>query len=1158
MSYWLSRQLLIWAAASSLPLCAQEFRAGISGIVKDSQGASVPKVPVEAQNIETKDISRTTTNAAGEYAFPVLPIGIYRVSADAPGFKKAIRDNLELRLGDQVQQDFTLVVGAVTEQVTVSAGTELLQTNATDKGQVVGEENVHDLPSQARNPFLLGIIATGVQFDIGANALSRSARPFDAGNNVAESMSINGGSTGSSDLLLDGVPNTGTEGSSAANMGFVPTPEAVSEFKIQSSNYDAQYGRTSGGTMTVSIKNGTNQLHGAVYWLDKNTILTANSFDANRIGSPRAAYHENNPGLEFDGPVVIPHLYNGRNKTFFMYSYEIWRDSIPTPSTMTVPYPAAVQGNFNTTLQSNGQPITIYDPNTTTLTGTNTYTRTPFPGDIIPANRMNPVGVKIASYIPAPNAPGATNNLVATPNQRTDAYDAHVIRIDQEINDKERFFSRFVRGFRTEVNGDYGFPQVAAPGNSYTDGRLNQGGNADLTSVLSPSTVLTSRLGYFRHDLWITLYASGFDPTTLGFPASLEQILPPYFPNIAPSGYTTYGASRSFGNQFTESATWSWSEIVNKTIRRHQVKFGGEFRDNLDNVNSPTTNFGNYAFSAGWTQQNALTANAANGNSIASLLLGMPTSGSVPINPAYAYGNRYYGVFVQDDYRVNNRVTLSLGLRWDYESPITERNNQADGLFNLTATSPIQVVDPLQPGLTEKGGITFTNSGNRLGYSRDLNNIQPRVGIAWHPVDKTVVRAGYGLSYFATFTPPIGSGFQISTPYVASPDGNITFSGNTLSNPYPQGILTPTGSKLGLSTFLGQSVTFVDPNRVIPRVHQFSVSVQRELGWRSVLEVSYVGSRSQQLPFSQNLDAVNWAQLSQYGANATPNLTDSVANPFAGLLPATNLNTATTTRQQLLLPYPQFTGLTETNLPAGKSWYNSLQVRYDKRFSHGLNLLVSYTHEKWLTATSYLNAQEPITETPDRTLSATDTPDRIVVSGNWALPIFTQTKGFAGILLHGWQANGIFVREVGFPLAAPAGYWSTGINPALSDGELFETKAFNTCTQLTTGALENCTFNGQTLPIAFIQQYSNTARTLSGEFPTIRPPKVPNVDFSLFKAVTVHERWNVQFRAEAFNATNSPQFNTPSTSLTSTSAGTVTLTQVNDPRNIQLSLRVRF
>ena len=320
MSRWLRRQVFVWALTACLPLLAQEFRAGISGIVKDSQGAVVPGAPIEAENVATNEISHTTTNATGYYVFPVLPIGTYRVTAAPAGFKKEVREGLELRVGDQVLQDFTLQVGAVSETVSVTAGTDLLQTVITDKGQVVSEENVHDLPSQARNPFLLGIIATGVQFDIGGNALSRSARPFDAGNNVAESMSINGGILGATDLLLDGVPNTGTEGSSAANMGFVPTPEAVAEYKIQNSNYDAQYGRTAGGTMTVSVKAGTNAFHGALYWLNKNTVLTANSFDANRAGTTRAAYHENNPGLEIDGPVFIPHVYNGKNKTFFMWS----------------------------------------------------------------------------------------------------------------------------------------------------------------------------------------------------------------------------------------------------------------------------------------------------------------------------------------------------------------------------------------------------------------------------------------------------------------------------------------------------------------------------------------------------------------------------------------------------------------------------------------------------------------------------------------------------------------------------------------------------------------------------------------------------------------------------------------------------------------------
>jgi hypothetical protein len=1148
-------------ALASLPALGQEFRGGISGIVVDAQGAVVPGVGIEAQNLATNDVSRTVTNSTGYYAFPVIAIGTYRITATASGFKTAVRDQLEVRVGDQVRQDLKLELGAVVESVTVSAGAELLQELVSDKGQVVGEENVRDMPSVGRNPFLLGIEAPGVQFDIGANVLSMAVRPFDSGNNVAESLSINGGRTGASDLLLDGVPNTTVEtGGVATNMAFVPNQDAVSEFRIASSIYDAQYGRSAGGTMSVSIKNGGNKYHGAAYWYVKNTILTANSFDQNRLGVPRAAYHQQEPGFELDGPLVIPHVYDGHNKTFFMYSYELWRDEIPSPITSTTPQALALQGDFSTTLQSNNKPITIYDP--ATAAATSPYARTPFPGDIVPASRFNPAGVKLASYIPLPNVgdqstyAGQTNNLVIAPNSRTDAYDAHVARIDQQINAKERFFSRFIRGYRTEVRGLGGFSKGASP--YFTDGRMSQGGNADLTSILSPSTVLTSRIGYLRHDLWITLYTSGFDPTTLGFPSSLLSSLPAFFPTITPSGYTTYGSGRSGGNTFTEAATWSWSEIVNKTAGRHQVKFGGEFRTMLNNLVSATTNFGSYSFSALWTQQYPLSSSSAAGNAIASMLLGMPTSGSAPINPAFAYGLHYYGGFVQDDWRATSKLTFSLGVRWDYESPVTERNNQESARFDGSATSPLQVVDPYQPGATLKGGLLFPTGDNRLPYGRDLNNFQPRVGVAWRPINDTVVRAGYAMSYLATFTAPPAQGFATATPYVASNNSNISFAGNYLNNPYPQGILTPSGSSLGLSTFLGQSVSFVDPNRVVPKVAQYSLGVQRKLPWRTVVEASYVGSHSMQLDVSHQLNAVSMAQLLQYGGSkvgSNPNLTDTVPNPFAGLLPSTNLNGGTTSLQQLLLPYPQFTGVTETNLPIGRSWYNSLQVRVDKRFSHGLNVLLSYTRSKTLESVTYMNNQDP---GPSRSLTSTDTPNRIVISGNWELPVFTHTHGIAGVFLHGWQANGIFVRQNGFPLAAPSGYYSTGIDPSLPDP--IEQQYFNTCTRLTNGTLDNCTNlkTGQTLPVAFIQQQANTVRTLGLRFPTIRPPKVPNADVSLFKSFPVREGVRLQFRAEAFNLTNSPQFNVPSTSLSSSTAGVVTLTQVNDPRNMQMSLRLMF
>jgi hypothetical protein len=1132
------------ALLSSAPLLAQDFHAGLTGIVKDSQGALVPGAGVEAIALDTGIVSHTTTNQSGYYSLPVLPIGFYKVTASANGFKNEERARLELRTGDIVQLDFALQVGATNQTVEIKAEAELLKTSPTDKGEVVDGRNVADIPSVGRNPFLLGVVAAGVQFDIGAGPLSRAVRPFDSGNNVAESMTINGGRGGASDLLLDGLPNTATETSTPTNQAFVPSPDTVSEFRVQTNNYDAQYGRTAGGTISASLKSGTNKYHGTVYEYVRNTILSANTFDQNRIGIPRTAFHWNQPGLEIDGPVRLPHLYNGRNRTFFMYSYEKILDEIPSPATSTVPLPDQRTGNFNTTLQSNGQPVLVYDPLTTVQTSATTYTRQPFPGNVIPMNRFNPVAAKILPYIPLPNYPGQASNLIAAPNPRTDDYDAHVFRLDQVLTDRWKFFSRFVRGNRTEENSDNGYHGYSSP--QYNDGRLSQSGGLDLTTILSPNTVLTSRAGYSRHDLWINLYSYGLNPTALGFPQTLADQVPPYFPEITMSGYTTFGAGRSQGNQLSFSSDWDWTETVNKTIGRHSLKMGGEFRAILDNINSPTSNFGVFGFTAAFTQANPLTASSANGNAFASFLLGYPNSGQVNYNPASAYGYHYYSVFVQDDWRIFSKVTLSLGGRWDYESPVTERNNQQNAGFDFSTIST------LAPGVTTRGGLLFTSPGHREPYRADLNNFQPRVGGAWNINSKTVLRAGYGLSYLATFTTGNTQGFSQTTPYVAT-NGTPLLNGNSLSNPYPQGVLLPPGGALGLKTYLGQSISFTDTGRVIPHVQQFSVGLQRQLPFRMVIEASYVGSRSRGLDVSQQVDDVTVAQLQQYGTQLS---SVSVPNPYANLLPGTSLNSATVSLQQSLRPYPQYTGITETNIPVGASWYNSLQVQFNKRLSYGLNFSAAYTHAKWLDATGYLNNQDSPQFTPERTLNATDTPHRIVLSGNWELPIFRHTKGLVGAMFGGWQANGIFVRQVGFPLAAPGGYYSSGIDPSLPDNVRTDYRYFNTCTLTTAGVRTNCASASE--PVAFIQQQPDTLRVLSSRFPSIRPPKVPNADVSLFKAWRIREGLRLQVRAEAFNMTNSPQLGTPSTSLTSTTAGQISFTQTNDPRNVQMAAKLLF
>lgn len=1146
MSFAYSRPVVALLGLFCLPLVAQEFRAGVSGVVRDPQGAVIASAEIVARNLETNKLDSTTSSSAGYYALPVLHSGFYTITASAQGFKKAVKENLELRVGDKVQQDFILELGAVSETITITGESELLQTATASRGQVVNAESVRDLPTLGRNPFLLGVITSGVQYNPGLE--SRAARPFDAGgSNATEGMSINGGRTGASDVLLDGVPNTSTETTGPANSGFIPSPDATQEFKIQTNNYDAQYGRSAGGVFSVTLKSGTNRFHGALYEYFRHDKLNANQFELNRAGTPKTSFRWNQPGVEIDGPVRIPKIYNGRDKTFFMYSWEAVRSSIPFPQTLSVPFPEQKLGDFSNLRQANGQPILIYDPATTVETspGSGVYTRQAFPNNIIPADRLNPVATKIVSYIPNPTLPGINQNFISAPNPRKDVYDQNIVRIDQVLNQKNRFFSRYIRGNRHEVNGDGGFAGPASQW--YLHQRLNQGGNFDLTTVLSPTTLLTSRVGYTRHKFDILLYASGFNPATLGFPSSLLAQIPDplYFPTIALTDYSTFGAGRSSGNQTTFSEIWSASETVNKTVASHSIKLGGEFRVNIENQNSPASNFGSFSTTRAFTQKNPVTSDAASGNSLASFLLGMPTSGSVPINPALAYSYRYYSGFVQDDWRLSKSISVNLGLRWDMETPVTERFDRQNAGFDFNSVSPLQA-----PGLNLKGGLLFTSQDHRLPYPHDWNNFQPRAGLAWKLSPKTVLRTGYGLSYLATFATAGNTGFQLSTPYVAT-DGAVIPNQTRISNPYPDGIRQPYGRSLGLGTLVGQSISFTNPDRVIPKVHQYSFGFEHELPWRTVVELTYAGSRSRSLETSKQIDALTADQFAQFGAT----LNGTVANPFAGLLPGTGLNAATTTRQQLLRPYPQFTGITENRLPYGQSWYNSLQMRAEKRLSTGLQFLVTYTFSKSLEATGYLNDQDPI-DKPARVLSSNDATHRVVVSGGWSVPIFRNARGITAILFKGWQANAIAIFQTGVPLGAPSGWYSTGIDPSLPAEQRTQQRYFNTCVITTAGVRQNCASADE--PVAFIQQQPFTLRTLSTAFPTIRPPRVPNQDVSLFKSFPIHERLQMQFRAEAFNLSNSPQLGNPSTSLTASTAGQAGFTQANDPRNIQLALRLQF
>jgi carboxypeptidase family protein/TonB-dependent receptor-like protein len=1130
---------LIWFCAVA---GAQENRATIVGTVTDPQGNALPNATIKATNTETNTTSATTSNETGIYTLPFLPVGRYQITISANGLKTVVRNGVELRVGDRIQLNFSMEVGAVTETVTVTSQAPLLESATASRGQVIDEAKVRDLPLLGRNPFLLAALSSGVQ--ITPTQGSISFRPFDNGG--MDAISIGGGRQRSNEFLIDGAPNTGTENGGVGALSFVPSPDAVQEFRVQSNTYDAQFGRTGGGTVNVSLRSGTNSLHGSLYHYFRNDILNANSFQNNAANVKRTAFRWNQPGLVIDGPIRIPKIYNGRDKSFFMFSWEKIISSIPAPVTRTVPTLDQRNGDFSKTLQSNGQPITIYDPLTTTCVG-NTCTRTAFPNNQIPANRIDPVAKKLLEYIPLPNQAGNTQgffNFFNSPNARTDEYDQFTTRIDHNLSERHKLSGRWLRNNRHELRGLAGYRREASP--FFAHSRKNLGFGADLTSSLSPTLVSNFKVNFIRHEFTIEQYGDFFDITQLGFSGALgDQLARQFFPGVTMTDYDNMGGI-GFGNgsRFTYSDASSFSETLNKTTGSHALKFGGEVRVLRDNYDSPTSSFGTFAFNKSFTQRNPLAGDAASGNAFASLLLGYPASASVPINPSFAYQHMYYGFFFQDDWRVSRRLTLNLGLRWDYESPTSERFNQLNAGFDKNATNPFQV-----PGLPLKGGLLFVDENDRLPFKRDLNNFGPRFGVAYQINDKTVFRGGYGVSYLPAFDPGQSNGFAVSTNFVASTDNGLT-PANTLRNPYPAGILTPVGASQGLQTLLGQTFTFYDTDVRIPYVHQFSAGFQREIPWGMVVDVSYIGSQTRKLITSQNINEVSAADLARGAAF----LNEQVANPFAGKLPGTALNADKVTRLQLLRPFPQFLGLTEDRRTIGRAWYNSLQVRVEKRLSQGFHYLVSYTFSKNMEAVGYLNAQDPIGSLAS-VVTGDDAPHRMMISGGYDLPLFKNSNTWLRNIAGGWKVNGIATLQSGLPIGTPGGVFLIG-DPRLPEGQQSRARWFNTCTLTATGARQNCASASET-PV-FQVQPAFTLRSHSTRFSDIRTSRPVQIDLSLFKTFTLKEGVALQFRAEAFNFTNTPWFGGPNTTAGSSAFGVVTPSQVNDQRNVQLALKLIF
>ncbi len=1154
---------LALAAAAGLAL-AQESRAVVTGRVLDPQGAVIPGARVEAKNLETNVVTAVSTNESGIYVTPPLNPGRYSLTISASGFRTLVQSEVELRAADRRQIDFTLQLGAISETVTVTGEAPLVDAASASLGTTINKDLVSTLPTLGRNAFTFVRYASGVVYSSGRG--SSGERPFDNGG--MDNVTINGGPARANAYLLDGAPNSNSQDMGAGTyLSFAPPPDAVAEFRVQTNLYDAEFGRTGGGVVSMSLRTGTNDLHGSVYWYLRNDKLNANDIASNKAGRPLSAFRWNQPGFQVQGPVYLPKVYNGRDRTFFMYNWETIRSSIPRVTNMVLPTELERAGNFSQTYVSgtSGAAVQIYDPLTTVETAPGSYARQAFPGSIIPASRINSIAKKIMEYYPKPavsNVPRGTANLTVAPNPTTDKYYIHTMRFDHALTANHRFFVTVMYSDRNEDGGLGGgrtaFIAMGKPNAAptYKHWRKNSGSTFNLTSTLGPTLISTFRAAWNRHDFGIEQYAMGFDPSQLGFPASLvRQVQTLSFPGISISNYQGLGPSGFLATSTQNvSDTWSVAETVTKVLSKHSLKFGVDLRLMLTNSIPKPPSF-SISATDGFTRGNPLVASAAYGDALASFLLGYPSSASSSYNNRPAYGQRYYAGFVQDDWRVSNKLTVNLGFRWDYESPITDRFNRMIAGFDPAANYTLGSV-------TVKGGVLFADENNRFAYKRDLNNFQPRLGAAYRVTNKFVLRGGWGLSFVpasdvrpqaygfsTTTTPSMSQGDAGIVPLLVSADCTGGDCG-LLTNPFPTGINMPLGRALGYRTNTGQSIEYQWPNRSVPYVHSFSAGFQYELPWRTVVDASYVGSRSRQLATSKEINGITYGQYMYYGSQ----LTSQVSNPFAGALPGTQLNGSKITLEQSLKPFPQFTSITEAGRTIGKSRYDSLQLRVEKRMTAGWTMLFTGTWAFDRTFNTYLNSgMDAFGQFIERIGGSP--PQNYQLTGSYTVPAFSGASRRVRSLAGGWTIAATLSKQSG-GLLSVTGARSTGIDPRIDNPS--EARMFNTCTfNANTGQLQNCVGNE---PVAWIIDKPYTLLTQpQPEFNKWRGHSPPQMNLAVYKAFALIERVRLELRGEAFNATNTPQKVNPNLTATNSQFGRIaSISQNNDPRSVQVSARVTF
>jgi hypothetical protein len=1140
---------------------AQSTTGAVTGGVADPSGAAIPNAKLTATEERTRLSFETVSDAQGEYVFPALRSGVYRIEAEAGGFRKLVRAGIQVRVNDRLRVDLAMALGAVNETVEINGATPLVESQSGAIGTVIENRKIVDLPLNNRNPFQLALLSPGVI----------PSPAFGNAFNSSANFIINGNRGNTSEILIDGITNSVPAANPIVVVSLFPSPDALEEFKVQTNGYAAEFGRSGGGIINMVLKSGTNWYHGVVYEFLRNSKMDANDFFSNRAGRAIPPFKRNQFGATLGGPVRKDHL-------FFFVNYEALRERARDQVNGTVPTEAERQGNFSLSRQllgANCVPVQLFDPTTTRANPAGGFLRDPFPGNILPANRLDRAGSRIVTFFPAADTAGANctgiNNFLSNKVNSINTNE-----VDAKVDWAPSVNNKFILGLGWRS-------RVDTPPNHYgnaADSRNFRGDNFPARSLRlefnrtqTPTLLMQFRFGITRFERYFDSNApADFSMTQLGLPAALDQQLtrPFGFPLVTSAGFLGLGKTNQFLDQ--RGTSYTWTANATRIAGKHQLKSGLEYRINQSLEGVGTDASGSYTFDRTYSQGPNPTAPAVDrGHAIASMLLGTTTSGQAGILPKVLTSNPYSALYFQDDYRVTKKLTLNLGLRWDVEKGRTERFKQLS-FFDFDAPSPIAA----GAGIANlRGGLRFVGvDGNpERQFNTDWNNFAPRFAFAYSVNPATVVRGGYGFFYLPYIGAAAGwasgiNGFLSFTPQTASLDG--LRPADPLSNPFPNGLQRPTAPTSGLATNLGQDFGAsgrdgaVDRGARVAYSQQWNLNIQRQLPGSIALEGAYVGNKGTKLtdgPLGPQLNQLTPEQLQQ--GNQLLQLTANAFRPFVRTGPLAQANV---TRAQLLRPYPQFLNVYNFRPAAGSSIYHAFQARAEKRYSNGLTLLASFTGGKLIEDTSqtvgFLGSapthQNVYDRRASRSLASQDVSRRIVLSYVYDLP-FGRGKAFgnripkaADAIVGHWQINGILSFSNGVPLAISNAQNNSqsfsavqrpnvnGRNPSLDgsrpiDEKLprwFDTSVFSQ-------------------PAAFT--FGNAGRVM----PNVRADGVHNWDFSLFKAIPLREKLRLEFRAEFFNFTNTPQFAPPGQAFGNAAFGVVNA-QFNAPRQVQFGLKLYY